>query len=58
MALYPTKQYLLIILDILKEHSDPEHRLSAEDIVKIAKRDYGLEKFDRRQARSALGKGA
>ena len=54
MAFYPSKQYLLIILDILKEHSDPEHRLSVEDIVKIAKRDYGIEKFDRRQARSAL----
>jgi len=54
MALYSSKQHLLIILDILKEHSDPEHRLSVEDIVKIAKRDYGLEKFDRRQAKSAL----
>jgi len=54
MALYPAKQHMFIILDILKEHSDPEHRLSAEDIVKIAKRDYGLEKFDRRQVAPAL----
>jgi len=54
MSLYSTKQYLLIILDILKEHSDPEHRLSVEEIVKIAKRDYGLEKFNRHKARPVL----
>ena len=54
MAFYPTQQYLLIILDILKEHSDPEHRLSVANIVKIAKRDYGLDNFNRGKAKKAL----
>lgn len=36
------KKLILLILDILKKHSDAEHRLSQADIVNILKEEYSM----------------
>lgn len=43
MELIPPKKLLIVsILDILKKHTDAEHRLSQREIIEILARDYAL----------------
>ena len=42
MAEQPLKNNLIMILDILKKHSDAEHKLSQKDIQTYLKRDYEM----------------
>ena len=43
----------MLILDILKEHSDENHPLTQQKILRILKRDYGME-CDRRSVKNNL----
>ncbi len=48
-----TKKMLnILILDVLKRYSDAEHKLTQQAIMKILKRDYGVEKIDRRSVKA------
>ena len=50
----PTKKMLIInILDILKNYSDEDHRLSVKGIVEILEKDYS-QKVDRKAVKSNL----
>lgn len=44
------KMLNMLILDILKEHSDENHHLTQQQILRILKRDYGME-CDRRSVK-------
>ena len=43
----------MLILEILKEYTDPEHRLTQLEIIEILKRDYSME-CDRRTVKNNL----
>ena len=45
------KMLNMLILDVLKEYSDEEHRLSQQEIIRILKREYGME-CDRRSVKN------
>ena len=45
------KMLNMLILDILKEYSDSEHRLTQQDIIRLLRTDYGME-CDRRSVKS------
>ena len=45
------KMLNMLILDILKEYSDSEHRLTQQEIIRLLKTDYGME-CDRRSVKS------
>ena len=47
------KMLNMLILDILKEHSDENHHLTQQQILRILKRDYGME-CDRRSVKNNL----
>ena len=47
------KMLNMLILDILKEHSDENHPLTQQQILRILKRDYGME-CDRRSVKNNL----
>lgn len=47
------KMLNMLILDILKEYSDEKHRLTQQEILRILKRDYGME-CDRRSVKNNL----
>ena len=36
------KMMIMNILDILKNYSDADHRLSQQDIIGLLKKDYGM----------------
>ncbi len=46
----PKKMIILNILDILRRHSDADHRLSQKDIIGIMQKEYGME-IDRKTVR-------
>ena len=49
-----TKKMLnMLILDVLKEYSDSEHRLLQQDIIDLLKTNYGME-CERRAIRSNI----
>ena len=39
----PKKLMIMNILDILKQHSDAEHRLSQKDIIDLLKSEYNMD---------------
>lgn len=41
-TLQPKNMLIINILDILKKHSDEEHRLSQKDIIRILEREYNM----------------
>ena len=41
------KMLNMLILDILKRYSDEEHHLTQQEVMKLLKREYGME-CDRR----------
>lgn len=45
------KMLNMLILDVLKEYSDEEHRLSQQEIIRILKREYGMD-CDRRSVKN------
>ena len=45
------KMLNMLILDILKEYSDGEHRLSQQEIIRILNREYGMA-CDRRSVKN------
>lgn len=51
----PKKLIILDILDILKKHSDEEHRLSQQKIQELIESEYGM-KVDRKTVRRNLSK--
>lgn len=51
----PKKMIILDILDILKKHSDENHRLSQQQIQKLMESEYGM-KVDRKTVRRNLSK--
>lgn len=50
-GIYNKKNLNLIIFEILWEHTDAEHVLMQQEIVKLVKREYGLE-IDRRSVKN------
>lgn len=42
----------ILILEILRKYSDDEHHLTQQDIIKRLRKDYGIEKIDRRTIRA------
>lgn len=42
-TLQPKKMLILNILDILRKHSDADHTLSQQEILKLLETDYGME---------------
>ncbi len=49
----PKKLLILNILDILKHHTDAEHRLSQQDIIRILKNEYAMS-IDRKAVKRSL----
>ena len=47
------KMLNMLILDILKEYSDEEHRLTQQDIIKILRRNYDMD-CDRRSVKNNI----
>lgn len=48
-----TKKMLnMLILDILMRYTDEQHHLTQQDIIRILKSDYGVEKIDRRSVKA------
>ena len=43
LASQPKNLLILYILDILRKHSDPAHRLSQQEIIRILKNEYGMD---------------
>ena len=50
---YKKKALNMLILQILQEYSDYEHRLTQQDIIRILKRDHEVE-CDRRSVKSNI----
>lgn len=46
------KMLNMLIFDILKTHSDENHPLTQQDILKLLKSEYGVEKCDRRSVKA------
>lgn len=51
----PKKMIILDILDILRKHTDEDHRLSQQQIQNLMKSEYGM-KVDRKTVRRNLSK--
>lgn len=51
----PKKMIILDILDILRKHTDEDHRLSQQQIQNLMKKEYGM-KVDRKTVRRNLSK--
>ena len=49
----PRKLTVLCVLEVLKEYSDQDHRLSPGDILELLEQDYGVA-TNRRTLRSYL----
>lgn len=47
------KMLNMLILEILRDHSDSEHRLTQQDIIKLLKSDYGMD-CDRRSVKNNI----
>ena len=45
------KMLNMLILDILKRYSDEEHHLTQQEVMKLLKREYGME-CDRRSVKN------
>ena len=51
----PKKMIILDVLDIMRKHTDEDHRLSQQQIQKLMESEYGM-KVDRKTVRRNLSK--
>lgn len=47
------KMLNMLILDILKEYSDADHKLTQQEIIRLLKSNYGME-CDRRSVKNNI----
>ena len=53
MCIENKKTYILYVLDVLREYSDEEHRLSQKDIVDLLRKYYDVD-IERRTVKSCV----
>ena len=52
-GMYPKKMMILCILEILKKHTDEQHRLSQKEITDLLEKEYEMQ-VDRKSVKANL----